>query len=169
MTFRSPEMNLSCSYPDRQLLLSFPLYSLLQCFSVCCPIHFFSLTWLLCPVLFPTSCVNAAVCSSWAETQDAVVASQGGRQRNQHIPCPVFLCLVLCIFATQLSVYPKTVPCSSHSCLSVCTQKVMGLSAYLENSSCYRVPYQIACKCIRFVVQKMNEFILIHVNYIFSQ
>lgn len=117
----------------------------------------------------------------WAELWMQQSAPAGQRHRMQWwlhkeedrgtsiFPAQSSCALFSVFFATQLSVYPKTVPCSSHSCLSVCTQKVTGLSAYLENSSCYRVPYQIACKCIRFVVQKMNEFILIHVNYIFSQ
>lgn len=158
MTFRSPEMNSPYSHPDRYLLLSFPYVPFCSVFVFAAPFTYF-LWHDFCPVLL--------LHLRWAELwmQQSAPAEQRRKieEAVNFLPSlPAALFSAFC--ATQLSVYPKTVPCSSHSSLSVCTQKFMGFSTYLENSCYYRVPYQTACKCVQFVVQKMNEFILIIIN-----
>ena len=130
-------MSLPCSCLPHSLL-SFLLRSLLQCLSVCCPIHLLPVTWLLCPVPSSTSyvgrAVNATACSTWAETQEGVVASCGRKIEEPVDSLPQSSrCLVLYIVcyphneqlesvpfclppslsaALQLSIYPNTAPSS---------------------------------------------------------
>lgn len=119
---------------DRPSLLSFLLCSLLQCFTVCCPIHLLSVTWLLCPIPSSTSyvgrAVNATFCSTWAETQEGVVASHGRKieepvdslpqssrglvlyivcyPHNEQLESVPFCLPSSLSAASQLSVYPNT-------------------------------------------------------------
>lgn len=110
----------------------------------------------------------------------------GGRQKTRSTPCPslpaalfstlcathtannlspsLFVCLPLCCLAAvkmQLSHLHLALPLFPQP--SVFTQEVTGLSKYIANSSYYRVPYQMTCKCVR-IVQETSQFIIIDIN-----
>lgn len=173
---------------DKHSLLSFLLCSFLQWFSVCCPIPLLSVPWLLCPVPPPHRMwaeLRAQHSAPLAETQEGLVASQGRKTQEPADSLPHSAsCLVFPLCATRtvnnlspslfVSLPPSLLPHSSrfipvpHLALplfySSLHQKVTGPAAYIANSSYYRVSYKMTCKCVRFVIEEMNEFMLIVTN-----
>lgn len=163
--FSGQKWALSVPVLDRHSLLSFLLCSLLQCFSVCRPIHLLSVTWLLCPIPSSTSyvgrAVNATCCSTWAETQEGVVASHGRK-----IEEPVdFLpqsscCLVLYIVCYPHNEQLESVPFCLPSSLSAASQ----LSVYPNTaSSSLTLPIALYLSALRKLRDSQHVWLILPV------